>query len=352
MTVTQEQVARVMDNVMADLAGMAGVHLTMLGLRAGLWEAMAGAGPLTPAELAERSRTNERLVAEWLKGQAAGGYVGYASETGRFELPAAVAAVLAEEPSASLVRGLAQLYLAVGKELPPVEMALRTGEAVGWDGLLPEHWEGMDVTTTAAVSPVLVPAWLPALEGVEDKLRRGARVADIGCGYGAPLIAMAEAYPASGFSGFDYHDTSVAEARKAAARAGVGDRVRFEVAGATDFPVAGYDLVTFFDCLHDLGDPVAALSHTRQTLAADGTVLLVEWHAGDQIQDNFTPFGRLMYAASVTVCTPNALSQGGQALGTLPGERRLREVAVAAGFSRVRRVPVDAPLNLLLELKV
>lgn len=210
----------------------------------------------------------------------------------------------------------------------------------------------MDLVTRAGVVPALTSSWIPALDDVDARLRAGATVADVGCGYGATLIALAQAYPASRFCGFDYHDGSVAHARKAAAAAGVADRVRFEVVDAAAIPDAGYDLVLFVDTFHDLGDPDGALRRARKVLSSDGVVLLVEFAAADRLEDNVTPMGRLLYASSALVCTPNAIAQGAvDPLGSAPGATRLAQVAAHAGFTRVRRVPVEGPLNLLLELR-
>lgn len=346
-------VEQVVGTLVTDLAAAAGVQMIHIGMRTGLWRAMAGGGALTPAEVSARSGVALPYAREWLKHQAVSGYVVYDPATERFTLPAAVAAVLADDEQSRLVDGFARMLASMVRDDALVEAAFRSGHGVGWHERRADHWHGMDLVTRAAVVQPLVSDWVPALNGVDARLRAGGAVADVGCGYGAILIALAQAYPASHFTGFDYHDGSIAHARKAAASAGVSDRVHFEVADAAALPAAGYDLVLFVDTFHDLGDPVGVLRHTREALGADGTVLLVEFAAADRLEDTVTPVGRLLYAASALVCTPNALAQGAiDPLGSSPGEGRLSRVAAGAGFSRVRRVPVDAPLNLLLELRV
>lgn len=323
-----------------------------IGIRTGLWQAMAGAGPLTPAEVSVRSGVAEPYAREWLKHQAVSGYVDYDPPTERFQLPAAAAAVLADDTQSGLVAGFASMLASMATDNALVEEAFRTGRGVGWHERSAAHWRGMDLATRAEVVPALVADWIPALDGMAERLRAGATVADVGCGYGAALIALAQTYPQSSSTGFDYHDVSIAQARKAAAAAGVADRLTFEVADATTYPGSGFDLVMFVDTFHDLGDPLGALRHAREAVAADGTVLLVEFNAADRLEDNANPMGRLLYASSALVCTPNAIAQGAHdPLGTAPGETRLTRIAHDAGFSRVRRAPVEAPMNLIIELR-
>ena len=351
-TLDPAAVEEVMGHLVADLAATVGLQAIHLGIRVGLWKAMDGRGGLTPAEVAAAARVPEPYAREWLKHQAASGYVSYDPATERFELPAAVAAVLADDAHAGMIEGFATMLETMAGDAAVVEEAYRSGGGVGWHQRSAAHWHGTDLATRAAVIPALVPQWVPALDGVEARLRVGATVADVGCGFGAALISLAQAYPDSRFWGFDYHDGSIASARKAAAAAGVGDRVTFEVASAAEIPLAGFDLVIYIDTFHDLGDPVGALRRARQALRADGTVLLVEFAGADRLEENFTPFGRLLYGASALVCTPNAVSQGAtDPLGSLPGERRLAEIATKVGFSRVRRLPVEAPVNLVMELR-
>jgi len=346
------QIEELMGKLLTDISAAAGLQMIHLGIKAGLWKAMAGAGPLTPADLAARSRVAAPYAREWLKHQAVSGYVDYDPATERFELPAAAAAVLGDDTQSGLVEGFAGMLSSMAGDHVLVEEAYLSGQGVGWHQRSAEHWHGMDLATRAEVVPALTADWIPALNGVGDRLRAGARVADVGCGYGAALIALAEAFPATRCTGFDYHDGSIVAARKAAAAAGVADRVMFEVADATSFPGGDFDLVLFVDAFHDLGDPEAALRRAGEALADDGTILLVEFAVADRLEDNVNPVGRLLYASSALVCTPNAIAQGARdPLGSAPGEARLTRLAREAGFTRVRRVPVEAPLNLLLELQ-
>jgi SAM-dependent methyltransferase len=343
------EVGQVMGQLMADLAATSGMLLTLVGVRIGLWESLA-AGPADPGELAARSSASEPYIREWLRSQAAAGYVRYDTATGRFSLPAAVAAVMAADPLRGLVEGAGLQAAAQWTEVARYEEAFRTGRGIGWDEHGAAHSRGMDLISRAVVVPALA-GWLAALDEVAARLEAGGTVADIGCGYGAPTIAMAQAFTRSRFLGIDADDASVARARKAAAEAGVAGRVRFEVADAAGLPGGDYNLVTFVDCLHDLGDPVGALRRARQALAPGGSVLLVEHAGSERTEENLSPAGRFFYAASALVCTPNALAHGGAGLGTIPGEAALRAVAAKAGFSQVRRVDVDAPFNILLQLR-
>jgi SAM-dependent methyltransferase len=338
-----------MGQLIADLAATSGMLLTLVGVRIGLWEALA-AGPASPGELADRASASEPYLREWLRSQAAAGYVVYEPATGRYGMPAAVAAVMAGEPLRDLVEGTGLQAAAQWSGLARYEEAFRTGRGIGWDEHGPAHSRGMDLISRAVVVPALAD-WLPALDEVAASLEAGGSVADVGCGYGAPTIAIARAFPRSRVLGIDVDDASVAQARKAAADAGVAGRARFEVADAAALPAGEYALITFFDCLHDLGDPVAALRGSRQALAPGGSVLLVEHAGSERTEENLSAAGRFFYASSALVCTPSALAQGSAGLGTIPGERALRDVAAKAGFSRVSRVDVDAPFNTLLQLR-
>jgi SAM-dependent methyltransferase len=344
-----ETVEQVLERIVGDLAAALGTVTVGLGVRAGLWAAMAGAGPLTPAELAERVGSAEPYVREWLRTQAAAGYVRHAD--GRFELPGEVAGALVHGPGGSMVDACARMLAATGSRFDAFAEAFRAGRGFGWHERAAEHWHGVDQLTRATIAPEFLAAAIHALDGVGAALDAGGTVVDVGCGYGAPTIMIAEAFPAARVLGCDYHDASVAAARKAAAAAGVLDRVRFEVAAAKEVPGTGYALAVFVDSLHDLGDPVGALAHARRLLAPGGAVLLVEPLATDRLEDSFHPAGRLFHAASTLFCTPTALSQEGTAIGTLAGPRVLGEVAQSAGFARVRPVPVEAPFNLVLELR-
>jgi SAM-dependent methyltransferase len=313
-----------------------------------LFKAMAGAGSLTPGELAARSGCAERYVREWLSGLAAAGYVAYDGD-GRYHLPEVQTIALTDETSPAYVVGGFQLMLAATRAVPTLVERFRTGEGLGWHEHDPELFQGTERFFRPGYEANLVQSWLPALEGVVPKLERGAKVADVGCGHGASTIIMAAAYPKSTFVGFDYHPASIEAARKAAADAGVAERCTFEVASAADYPGTGYDLVCHFDCLHDMGDPLGAAAHARASLADDGTWLLVEPYANDDVADNLNPVGRVFYSASTLICTPASLSQEvGTALGAQAGEARLRGVAEAAGFSGFRRA-TETPFNLVLE---
>lgn len=355
MTTVPESPETVVERIGEELAAGLGVVLTGLGVRCGLWAALRGAGPLTAAEAARRTGLIEPYVREWLRAQAAGGYLSYDPDGDRFALPEPVAVALLDGPCGAMVDACLDMFGSITGGLPAFQEAFRAGRGFGWHERDVAHWRGTDALTRVLLPPGILAAAVSALDGVPDALRAGSSVADVGCGYGAPTIMVAEAFPSARVTGFDYHDTSVDAARTAAAAAGVADRVRFEVATATDFPGGGYALVLFVDSLHDLGDPVGALAHARAALAPDGAVLLVEPPGGDRVADNLTPVGRMFYAVSTLVCTPNAVSQDVGApsgpLGTLAGEPRLAEVARAAGFRQVRRVPTEAPMNLVLELR-
>jgi SAM-dependent methyltransferase len=324
--------------------------LVVLGDRLDLYRHLADAGrPLTSAELATAAGCAERYVREWLNGQAASGYVTYAG--GRYALDEEQAIAFTDESSPACVIGGFQAMLAATRAIDRLTVVFRTGEGLGWHEHHDDLFRGTERFFRPGYAAHLTTSWIPALEGVEDKLRQGAKVADVGCGYGASTIIMARAFPDSTFAGFDYHAPSIEAARKAAAEAGVDDRVTFEVAPATEYPGTGYDLVGFFDCLHDMGDPAGAARHVLTSLASDGTWLIVEPFADDDTAGNLNPVGRLFYSVSTLVCTPASLSQEvGTALGAQAGETRLRDVATAAGFTRFRRA-AETPFNLVLEAR-
>jgi SAM-dependent methyltransferase len=346
----------VIGQLVDDMAGSLGVLLIALGTRTGLWAALAGAGPLDPAELAGRTGVAEPLVREWCRAQAAGGYLIHRPDSETFTLPDEVAEALLHGPGLRMVDAATDMIRSLGASFDDFALAFGAGEGFGWhrhDGLF---WRGSDALTNVALPAHLIDAVLEQLGPVTATLAAGGSVLDVGSGYGTPTLAVARHLPASRVLGVDYHDVSVAYARQAAEEAGLAERVHFEVGSATDLPGSGYTLVTFFDSLHDLGDPVGALVQARAVLAPEGAVVLVEPLAGDRVGDNLTPVGRMFYAVSTLICTPNAVSQTARAggfmpLGTQAGEALLRETAGAAGFTRVRRVPVEAPLNLVLELR-
>jgi SAM-dependent methyltransferase len=331
-------------------AALAGANVA-LGDQLGLYAAIAARQPASAAEVAEATGTDGRYVAEWLCGQAAGGYVEYDAASDRYSLTPAQAACLADPQSPAYVPGAFQIATSLYRDLPVLAQAYRSGRGVGWHEHSPDLFEGTARFFRPGYVANLVSSWIPALDGVEARLLSGATVADVGCGHGASTLIMAEAFPRSSFVGFDYHAESIAKARAAAAAAGLADRVRFEVAGAADFPGAGLDLVAMFDCLHDMGDPAGAARHVRQALADDGTWLIVEPHAGDSVADNLNPVGRIFYSASSMICTPASRAQEvGACLGAQAGPARIEEVVRSGGFSRFR-VATTTPFNLVLEAR-
>jgi 2-polyprenyl-3-methyl-5-hydroxy-6-metoxy-1,4-benzoquinol methylase len=340
-----------MGQMVGDLGAMMTAPMVILGDRLGLYKALDGAGPMTPAELAEKTGTHERYVREWCNQQAASQYLVYDEGAGTFELPPEHAMALANTESPVNMTGgfevLASMFADVGK----MEDKFRSGEGMGWHEHDHRLFHGTERFFRPGYKGFLTTAWIPALDGVEDKLNAGAKIADVGCGHGASTLIMAEAYPKCEIVGFDYHDASIEQARKRADDAGVSDRVSFEIARAQDYPGSGYDFVCVFDCLHDMGDPVGAARHVRETIADDGTWMIVEPMAGDTVAENLHPLGRLMYAASTVVCTPASLSQEvGLGLGAQAGEKRLTEVINEGGFTRVRRA-TETPFNLVLEAR-
>jgi len=352
MAATETEVQEFVHKAFGDIGGALTASLVVIGDKLGLYRALAAAGPLTPAELAKRTETTERYVREWCNAQAAAGYITYDPKTGKYTLPEAHVAALTDESSPACVLGGFQGMTAATRATPKIIEGFKTGKGVGWHEHDPNLFEGTERFFRPGYNANLVASWIPALDGVDAKLRAGATVADIGCGYGASTLIMAKAYPKSTFVGFDYHQPSIDSARRRAAEAGLGDRVKFEVAAAKSFPGKGqYDLVAFFDCLHDMGDPVGAAKHVRESLKPDGTWMLVEPFAHDKVEDNLNPLGRVFYSVSTLVCTPASLSQEvGLALGAQAGEGQLRNVLEQAGFTRVRRA-TETPFNLIIEAR-
>lgn len=351
MAINEQKLNQLVGQFVADLGATLHAGMAVIGERLGLYKAMRAAGPLSAAELAKRTNTNERYIQEWLNSQAAGGYVDFDAATGRYSLSEEQAFVLADEKSPAYLPGGFLLAVSALRAVPQITERFRTGEGCGWH----EHDQGLFRGTELFFRPNyaanLMSKWIPSLHGVEAKLKSGAKVADVGCGLGASTILMAQSYPKSTFLGFDYHDKSIEMARQRAQEAGVGDRVSFQVARAKDYPGSGYDLVTFFDCLHDMGDPVGAASHVRKSLAPDGTWMIVEPFAQDHVKDNLNPVGRVFYSVSTLVCTPASLSQEvGLALGAQAGEARLRDVAAQGGFKHFRRA-AETPFNLVFDVK-
>jgi len=348
MAVNEEKLMGYVHQAVGDFGSILSGALINIGDKLGLFTAMADSGPATPTELAERTGTTERYVREWASGLAAAGYIDYAGN-GRYELNEEQAIVLADETSPAYVIGGFQGLLAATRILPKAVEAFRTGDGIGWHEHDPDLFQGTERFFRPGYLANLVQSWIPALDGADAKLRTGGKVADVGCGYGASTIIMAGAYPNSRFWGFDYHEPSIRHANEMAAKAGVSDRVSFEVASAKEYPGNDYDMVCHFDCLHDMGDPVGAAHYARESLKDDGHWLLVEPFANDDLADNLNPIGRVFYSVSTLVCTPASLSQEvGSALGAQAGEGRLAEVAKEAGFSTFRRA-TETPFNLVLE---
>jgi SAM-dependent methyltransferase len=348
-TIDETKLMDFVGKAVGDMGAAATAPLIVLGDKLGLFRALAGSDPVTPGELAKKTGTTERYVREWINALAAAEYITYCGD-GRYTLSPEQAEALANDESPAFIVGGFFTMTAASKIVPKLTQAFRTGDGVGWHEHDPDLFVGVERFFRPGYNANLVSTWLPALDGVVAKLEKGATVADVGCGHGASTIIMAKAFPNSTFIGFDYHGPSIDAARKAAANAGVTN-VKFEVAAAKDFPGKGYDLVCFFDCLHDMGDPQGAAKHTLGTLAKDGTWMIVEPFANDDVADNLNPVGRVFYSASTLICTPNSLSQEvGTALGAQAGQKRLGDVIQGAGFTRFRRA-TETPFNIVLEAR-
>jgi SAM-dependent methyltransferase len=334
-----------------DVGAVMTASSVLIGDRLGLYKALAQHGALTSQELADHTKTHERYVREWLSNQAAAGYVTYDPASRRFSLPSEHVPLLADDESPLNMCGLFGMGQPLFADEPKIAEAFKSGAGVGWHEHDARLYGATDRIFRNGYAAHLVSEWIPALEGVEAKLRTGAIVADAGCGYGSSTILMARAFPMSTFVGYDYHEPSIAEARKATRSANLEERVRFEVASAKAMPHATFDLVCCFDCIHDMGDPIGALAAARAALKANGTLMIVEPFAGERLEENLTPIGRIFYAASTMLCTPSALAQdGGLALGAQAGETRMREAAVEAGFSSFRRA-AQTPFNIIYEAR-
>ena len=350
MAINTDKLQEFVGRSIADLGATVAAGNVVIGHRLGLYQALA-AGPARAEELAARTETSARYIAEWLCGQAAGGYVEYDPSTGTYSMTEEQAFALANPDGGVYIPGAFVFALGALKAEQRITEAFRTGAGMGWHEHDEDVFLGCEQFFRPGYMANLVPSWIPALDGVQDKLRTGARVADIGCGLGASTILLAREYPNSAFAGSDYHDRSIEIARKHAGEARVADRVSFEVATAAGFSGTGYDLAATFDCLHDMGDPLAAARHVRQSLAPDGTWLIVEPYAGDTIIDNLNPIGRLGYNFSTLLCVPNAMSQaGGYSLGAQAGEAAIRQLVTDAGFTRFRRA-AETPFNLVYEVR-
>jgi SAM-dependent methyltransferase len=333
-----------------DLGATVHSGMVVIGERLGLYKALAS-GPMIPAELAAKTQTDERYVREWLSSQAAGGYVSYDEKTKKFSLSEEQAYALANEDSPAYLPGAFQLAWGSLVAVPRIAESFRTGAGMGWHEHDESVFHGCEKFFRPGYAANLMSAWIPALDGVQEKLEAGARVADVGCGKGASTVLMAQAFPKSHFFGFDYHDKSIEGARASAKRQSIADRVTFDVASAKNYPGKDYDFVAVFDCLHDMGDPVGAAKHVRQSLAKDGTWMIVEPFANDDLKDNLNPVGRVYYSFSTLLCTPCSRSQEvGLCLGAQAGEKRIREVVTSAGFTRFRRA-AETPFNIVYEAR-
>ncbi|MFL5264897.1 MAG: class I SAM-dependent methyltransferase [Anaeromyxobacteraceae bacterium] len=349
MEVDSGRMQEFMGRAVGDLGAAMSAALVRIGDRLGLYKALASA-PATSDELAQRTGTVERYVREWLANQAASGYVMYDAATRRYAMTPEQVMALAQEDSPVFLPGAFQILEAMWRAETTISEAFRTGGGLAWTDQDAELFEGTERFFRPGYTAHLATEWIPALDGVEAKLQRGAKVADVGCGHGASTVIMAQAYPRSRFHGFDFHDKSIAVARRRAADAGVADRIAFEASPATAFPGAGYDLICHFDSLHDMDDPVAAGRRARAAIAADGAWMIVEPYASDEVQKNLNPVGRVYYAASTMLCVPNALARHGAALGAQAGEARIREVVRAAGFAKFRRA-AETPFNIVYEAR-
>ena len=334
----------------SDLGASVHAGMVVIGEKLGLYKALAE-GSMTAAELAAKTQTDERYLREWLGSQAAGGYITYDERTDKFSLTEEQAFTLANEEGPAYLPGAFELALGSLAAVPRIAESFRSGAGMGWHEHADGVFHGCEKFFRPGYAANLVSTWIPVLTDVKGKLEAGARVADVGCGKGASTVLMAKAFPNSEFFGFDYHDKSIEAARESAKAAGIAGRVTFEVSKAKEFPGRNYDFVTVFDCLHDMGDPIGASAHVRQSLAKDGTWMIVEPYANDQFKDNLNPVGRVMYSFSTLLCTPCSRSQEvGLCLGAQAGEARIREVVTSAGFSRFRRA-AETPFNIVYEAR-
>ena len=351
MAIQEDKLNAFMGNFVNDIGAVMHAATVVVGDQLGLYKALAK-GPATAEELAKRAEVDARYLREWLSAQAASGYVDYDSASQRFSLGEEQAMALAQEGSPVFIPGAFQIAVDQFKSIPKMMQAMRTGLGVGWHEHDAALFHGTERFFRPGYAANLVEQWIPALTGMRERLQQGAQVADVGCGHGASTLLMAQAYPKSSFVGYDYHGPSIDYASNAARDAGLGeDRLRFEVASAQDYPGQNFDMVAFFDCLHDMGDPVAAAVHVKQSLKPDGSWLIVEPFANDALEDNLNPVGRVFYSASTFICTPASRSQkGAMCLGAQAGEARTREVVLQGGFTDLRRA-TQTPFNLVYEAR-
>ena len=351
MAVDMEKLNRFLGQFVGDLGAAVHTGMVVIGEKLGLYKALA-TGPMTSADLAAKTKTDERYLREWLASQAAGGYITYDDATKKFSLTEEQAFTLADENSPAYLPGAFELAFGSLVAVPRIAESFRTGAGMGWHEHNDAVFHGCEKFFRPGYAANLVSSWIPALTDVKSKLESGARVADVGCGKGASTVLLAKAFPNSKFYGFDYHDKSIEAARETAKKEGVADRVTFEVAKAKEFPGKEYDFVAVFDCLHDMGDPVGAARHVRQSLSKDGTWMIVEPFANDDLKDNLNPVGRVYYSFSTLLCTPCSRSQEvGLRLGAQSGEKRIRDVIASAGFRQFRRATQTPPFNIVYEAR-
>ena len=348
--INEDKMHQFLGKVIGDFGASLSSALVYIGQKLGLYKAMAAAGPLTPAELAQQTNTNERYVREWLINQAAGGYAEYSPETGRYSLSPEQAVALTDELSPFYVGGGFFVVKAMTQAVERIESHFRDGSGMLWGEHHPDLFIGTERFFRPGYSAHLIATWIPALTGIEQKLKAGGKVADVGCGHGASTIIMAKAYPNSQFWAFDNHEASIAHARETAEAAGISDRVQFEVANAQNLPDRQYDMIAFFDCLHDMGDPIGACKRAAEVLAPDGSALIVEPMAGNTVEENFNPIGRTFTGASTLCCTSNSMALNGPALGAVATEEAIRKVVLAGGFSQFRRA-TETPFNRIFEAR-
>lgn len=349
-TLNMDKLNAFIGQFVTDLGASVHAGMVVIGEKLGLYKALA-TGPMSTRELAAKTGTDERYLREWLASQAAGGYITYDDATNKFSLTQEQAFTLAHEDSPAYLPGAFELALGSLAAVPRIAESFRTGAGMGWHEHNDGVFHGCEKFFRPGYAANLVSTWIPSLNDVKQKLESGARVADVGCGKGASTLLMAKAFPNSHFFGFDYHDKSIEAARESARREGVADRVTFEVAKAKEYPGKGYDFVAVFDCLHDMGDPVGAATHVRRSLAKDGTWMIVEPFANDQLKDNLNPVGRVYYSFSTLLCTPCSRSQEvALCLGAQAGEKKIQEVVTSAGFGRFRRA-TETPFNIVYEAR-
>ncbi len=349
--IDETKIMNFLGKVVGDFGAAMGCVLALMGDKLGLYKALVNYGPMNSEELAKKTKTTERYVREWLINQAAGGYIEYEAATKKYFLPAEQAVVLADENSPYFVGGGFQLATSLMKAEERISESFKNGKGMLWGEHHHELFEGTERFFKASYIGNLIQSWIPALTGVKEKLEKGITVADIGCGHGASTIIMANAFPNSKFFGFDNHEPSIKRANEMAKEEGLSDRVKFILSDSYSFPDIRYGFITFFDCLHDMGDPAAAIRRCKETLSKDGTVMIVEPMAGRTVEENFNPVGRIYSAASVLCCTPNAIASGGPALGTVATDDKLQEAVNKGGLSKFKRA-AENPFNRIFEASV